>query len=262
MDIVVCVKQVAQTSEAEIRIDESGKDIRKEDLVFDLNEADNYALEEALLIKEKFGGIVTVITLGDKDSDRMLRTCLSKGADNAIRLWDSGFQGSDGYATAKILASAIKKLKFDIILTGIQASDDGYAQVGVALAQILGIPHASMVTKLEIEDGKARVERELESGLGEVVEVKLPALFTIQTGINEPRYGSVRGIKMALKKPIRVMDSSALGLAKDEVGESGSKTKVEKLFIPVIEKRAEIIQGDPNEVSEKLSKVLKERGLI
>lgn len=262
MDIIVCVKQVAQTSEAEISIDENQRDIRKENLVFDLNEADNYALEEALLIKERFGGNLTVITLGDEDSDRMLRTCLSKGADNAIRLTDSRFEGSDGYVTAKILASAIKKLKFDIILTGIQASDDGYAQVGVALAQLLGIPHVSMVTKLEIENNKARVERELENGLGEVIDVELPAVFTIQTGINEPRYGSVRGIKIALKKPIKVMDSSELGLGEEEIGEPGSKTKIEKIFIPIVEKRAEIIQGDTDEVSEKLSKVLKDKGLI
>ena len=262
MDIIVCVKQVAQTAEAEISIGETQKDIKKENLVFDINEADNYALEEALLIKEKFGGTVTVITLGTQDSDKMLRTCLSKRADNAIRLTDSGFQGSDGFATAKILASAIRKLKFDIVLTGIQASDDGYAQVGVALAQLLGIPHTSMVTKLTIENSRTKVERELEDGLGEVLEVSLPAAFTIQTGINEPRYGSVRGIKEALKKSIKILDLSELELKEDEVGETGSMTKVEKLLIPVVEKKAEIIKGGTDEISSEFTRILKDKRLI
>ena len=262
MDVIVCVKRVPETSEAEVKIDTSGKDIVQEGLVFNINEADNYALEEALLLKEKMGGSVTLITMGPKEADDTLRMGLAKGADTAIRLDDPQFSECDGIATARILSSAIKELNYDLILTGCIASDDGYSQVGPALAEMLGIPHASMVTKVESEESKTQVSRELEGGLLEVLDIQLPAVLTIQTGINEPRYASIMGIAKASKKEIALKGSGDLGLKEDEVGKKGSKTYIEELTIPIQEKMAELIPGAPEEAADKLSAILKERGLV
>lgn len=262
MDIIVCVKHVPDTAEAEVTIDPSGRDIKKEGLPFDINEWDNYAIEEALLLKEKHGGKVTVITVGPEEYNETLRKCLAKGADEAIRLYDESFKGSDGYTTAKILCSAIKNMKFDLILTGAMAGDDGYAQVGVTLAEMLGVPHASLVKKVEVKDGWVKVNRELEGGLEEVAEVKLPAVLTIQTGINEPRYVSIAGIRRAAKKEIKVLGLAELGLSKEEVGEPGSPTRLERLFIPEVTKKVEVLTGDPSEVASKLANVLKEKGVL
>ncbi len=262
MDIIVCVKHIPETAEAEITIDKSRKRIETEDLVFDINEWDDYALEEAVLLKEKLGGSVTAVTVGSEEADSTLRKCLARGADRAIRLTDKAFEGSDGYATAKILHSAIKDLPHDLILTGAQAGDDGYAQVGVTLAELLGIPHATMVKKIELTEDQVRVNRELEGGLEEIVEVKLPALLTIQTGINEPRYVSIMGIRRARKKEIKVLGLSDLGLKEDEVGESGSWITVERMFVPPVEKEVEILEGTSDEVTSKITEILRARGLI
>jgi electron transfer flavoprotein beta subunit len=262
MNIIVCVKHVPDTAEAEVTIDDSGRDIEKERLPFDINEWDNYALEEALLMKEKYGGKVTAITVGPEEAYETLRKCLAKGVDEAIRLYDEAFKGSNGYVTAKILYNAIKNLKYDLILTGVQAADDGYAQVGVALAEMLGIQHVSMVKKVEIKEDMIRVNRELEGGLEEVVEVKLPAVLTIQTGINEPRYVSVAGIRRAARKEVRVLGLADVGLRSEETGEQASPTKLEKLFIPEIVKKTEILTGSPSEASEKLLAILKEKGVL
>ena len=262
MDIIVCVKRVPETAESEVKIDPSGKAINQEGLAFTINEADNYALEEALLVKEKLGGTVTVITMGAKESDDTLRMGLAKGADTAIRLDDPAFAESDGVATARILASAIKDMQYDLVMTGCIAADDYYSQVGPALAEFLGIPHAAMVTKVELNDGQAEVSRELEGGLLEVLDIKLPSVLTIQTGINEPRYASIMGIAKASKKEITLKGLGDLGLGEDQVGRKGSKTCIEKLTLPVQEKMAELIPGAPEEAAEKLSGILKERGLV
>jgi len=262
MDIIVCVKHVPETAEVEITVDRSERGIETEDLVFDINEWDDYALEEAVLLKEKLGGSVTAVTVGSEEADSTLRKCLARGADKAIRVTDEAFRSSDGYAIAKILHRAIKDLPFDLVLTGALAGDNGYAQVGVALAEMLGIPHAAMVKKLEPTEDLVRVNRELEGGLEEVLEVKLPALFTIQTGINEPRYVSIMGIRKARKKEITVLNLKALQMEADEVGESGSWVKVERMFIPPVEKEAEIFEGTPDEVASRTAEILRSRGLI
>jgi len=262
LDIVVCVKHVPETAEAELKIDASGKAIEKTGLVFDINEWDDYALEEAVRIKEKLGGTITAITIGAEDSDSTLRKCLARGADRAIRVTDLKFEGSDGYAIAKILRSVIKDLAFDIILTGAQAGDDGYAMVGPILAEMLGIPHATMVKKIELGDGTAKVNRELEGGLEEMVEVKLPALFSVQTGINEPRYVSIMGIRKAMQKEIKVLGLADIGLNENDVGEAGSWIKIQKMFAPPVEKQAEFLKGSPEEVSAKIAEILRARGLI
>jgi electron transfer flavoprotein beta subunit len=262
LDIVVCVKHVPETAEAELKIDATGKGIEKAGLVFDINEWDDYALEEAVRIKEKFGGTVTAITVGPEDSESTLRKCLARGADRAIRLTDQKFAGSDAYATAKILNSVIKNLHFDLILTGAQAGDDGSAVVGPVLAELLGIPHATMVKKIEFSNGKAIVNRELEGGLEERVEVKLPALFAVQTGINEPRYVSIMGIRKAMQKEVKVMGLADIGLSENDVGEAGSWLRIEKLYVPPVEKQAEFLKGSPDEIATKIVEILKSKGLI
>ena len=262
MDIIVCVKHVPDTTEAEIAIRDDEKGIKKEGLVFDINEADNYAIEEALLLKEEFDGAITVLTVGPPEADETLRMCLAKGADKAVRLTDERFEGSDGFATARILSEAIKDMDYDLVLTGVQADDDGSAQVGVTLAEMLDIPHAALVVSTELEDGKMKVHRELEGGLHEVLEIELPALLTIQTGINEPRYASIFGIRKAMKKEIETLDLEDLGLAEGAVGEAGSKTSLVKLFIPVVTAQATILEGSPEEVSSELVTVLKNEGVV
>jgi len=262
MDIVVCVKRVPDTTEAEIAIRDDGRGIKEEGLVFDINEADNYAVEEALLLKEELGGSVTVLTVGPPEADEALRMCLAKGADRAVRLTDERFEGSDSYATARILAQAIKGMDYDLVLTGCMADDDGAAQVGVTLAEMLGIPHAALVVSTEVEDGRIKVHRELEGGLHEVLEIELPALLTIQTGINEPRYASIFGIRKAMKKEIEVLGLEDLGLAEEAVGEAGSKTSLIRLFIPEVTAQATILEGSPEEVSTELVTIFKNEGVI
>lgn len=260
MEIIVCVKHVPETAGAEIVIDQTGKDIKKDNLVFDINDWDKYATEEALLLKEKLGGSVTAVTIGEESANDTLRRALAMGADSAIRIWDDAFEGSDGYVTARILSRIIKGMKFDLVLTGAQASDDGFGQVGPTLAQLLGIPHAVLVTKVEINDKKGRVRRELEGGLEEMVEIELPAAFSIQTGINEPRYVSIMGIRKAKKRGVKVVSLKDIGLNEEEVGKAGSLIELEELFLPPVGKTAEILEGNPDEVSARMANILKEKG--
>lgn len=260
MNIIVCIKRVPETAEADISIDKSGKDIDKSGLVFDLNEWDSYAIEEAILLKEKFGGAVTVLSMGGEDSNESLRKCLAMGADDAIRLTDPAFNGSDGFATAKILAEAIRKVPYDLIFTGTQAEDDGYGQVGVVLAGLLGIPHAALVNRIEVQEKKIKAHRELEGGLEEVVEIDLPAVLTIQTGINEPRYVSIMGIRKVAKKEIKTFGASDLNLKADEVGLSGSDIRLEKIFPPPVGEGAEMLEGKPEEIALRVFDILKDKG--
>jgi len=262
MDIIVCVKHVPETAEADIKIDGTGKAVEKSGLVFDINEWDDYALEEAVRLKEKLGGTVTAITLGSEEADNTLRKCLARGADKAIRLTDPKFEGSDGYATAKILSKVIKDIPFNLVLTGAQAGDDGSAVVGTILAELLGIPHATMVKKVEPSGEIVRVNRELEGGLEEVLEVKLPAVLAVQTGINEPRYVSIMGTRKAMQKEIKVIGLSGIGLSESEVGEAGSWVKTQKMYVPPVEKQAEFLKGSPEEVASRIGEVLKAKGLL
>jgi len=262
LDIVVCVKHVPETAEAELKIDASGKTIDKAGLVFDINEWDDYALEEAVRIKEKLGGTVTAITIGPQDSESTLRKCLARGADKAIRLTDQKFEGSDAYATAKILHSVIKTLHYDLILLGAQASDTGNAATGPILAELLGIPHATMVKKIELAQNTAKINRELEGGLEEQLEIRLPALFAVSTGINEPRYVSIMGIRKAMQKEIKVMTLADTGLTENDVGIAGSWLNIEKLYVPPVEKQAEFLKGTPDEIAAKILEIIKSKGLI
>lgn len=262
MDVIVCVKHVPETAEADLKINSTGKGIEKTGLVFDINEWDDYALEEAVRLKEKFGGTVTAITIGAEDADNTLRKCLARGADKAVRLTDPKFENSDGYVIAKILHKVVKDMPFNLILTGAQADDDSYAVVGPFLAELLGVPHATMVKKIELTGEVAKINRELEGGLQEIVEVKLPSVLSIQTGINEPRYVSIMGTRKAMQKEIKVMSLAETGLGESEVGEAGSWVTIQKMYVPPVEKLAEFLKGSPEEVASKIAEILRAKGLI
>jgi len=262
LEIVVCVKQVPATAEVDLVVDDSGRGIESQGLVQEMNEWDEYAIEEALLIKERLGGTVTAITMGPEGSDAVLRRCLAKGADNAIWLKDEAFEGSDAYATAKVLHAAIKVLEYDLVFTGAQSGDDNYSAVGGILAGLLGLAHAQMVKKVEVGEGALVVNRELEGGLEETLELPMPALLSIQTGLNEPRYVSIMGIRKARKKEIAVKGLGDLGLTGDDVGEAGSWMRVQRVYAPPVEKEPEILEGSPEEVAGRLVEVFRSRGLI
>ncbi len=248
---------VPDTSETEVRVDSSGKDILKVRLIYTTNEADNYALETALLLKEKFGGTITLITVGEPKSDEILRIGLAKGADRAIRLTDSLFEKGDAWITAKALSRAISQIKYDLILTGCIATDDGFSQIGPTLASLLNIPSAAYVNKIEVIDNtKLRINRELEGGILEKKEIPLPALLTIQTGINTPRYPSIIGIKKATAKMIEVYNSQQLNLDPNTVK---CLVELEKMYHPLVESKAEIITGTEEEISAKLTDIIKEK---
>jgi electron transfer flavoprotein beta subunit len=257
LDIVVCIKRVPQTAEADVKVDSTGKDIIEDRLTFDMNESDTYALEEAILLKEKFGGTLTAVSFGHVEAEDTLRIALAKGADNAVRIREEDFPGLDGCATAQVLAAAIKEIKHDVVFTGCLATDDYYSQVGAALAEVLGIPHATLVTKIDIADAKAHAYRELEGGLLEHLEITLPALFTIQTGINEPRYASLIAIRRAAKKEIKVVGKETI--APETIV---TQSTLDELYTPPVGKRAEILTGSMDEISAKFGNVVKEKGLL
>lgn len=260
MDIIVCIKRVPDVSEVEVRIDSAGTGIKDDDLVYGLNEWDRFAVEEALQLKERHGGKVTVITVGDDDSEEVLRRALAMGADAAIRLTDPRFAGADGYVTARILHAAISKRRFDLILAGSVSSDSGSGVVGGMLAAMLGIPQVALATSLEVENGKAVVQHEVEGGLERLLEVDMPVLVTVQTGINEPRYVSIRGIRKVAGVDIPSLDADALGLESDQLGSRW--VTVEEMFLPPAGGGAEILQGRTDEVVEQLVERLKSRGGI
>jgi len=252
MKILVCMKQVPQ-KDAPLKLNESGTWIR-EDVSYEVNEPDAYALEEALRQKEKSGGgEVVVITAGPARAQQVLREGLAKGADRAIHLEDPGFVGLDAFNTAKAFAAAIKDEQFDLIFTGLQSDDYGYAQTGVILAEILGWPHATIIMQIEKSDAGIKVKRELEAGFFQNVDIPLPAVLTIQSGINKLRYATLIGIKQAKNKPLRkvTMDEvrSALG---------DNMQKIEKLYVPQKTKKTEMLEGAPAEVAKKLVAKLKD----
>lgn len=264
MNIAVCVKQVPDTSDpdTEVHIDSSGKGVDQGKFSFVINDADNFAVEEAILLKEKHGGEVVVVNVGSEAANQVIRMALAKGGDSAIRLDDDKFGGSDPVALARILQAAIKDLNCDIVMAGCLASDDGYGAVGQALAQMMGVPHAAYVKTVDVDGDKLKIGRELEGGLLEMDEISTPCVLTIQTGGNEPRYASFKGIREASKKEIKVMDLAATGLSEDQVGEAGSVAVMVQYSVPEVGELAEILEGDPAETAGKLAGILKEKGLV
>ena len=260
MEILVCVKKVPDTADAEVVLKPDGKGIREEDLAFGINEWDNYAVEEAIRIKEAHGGRVTVATIGAPDSEDVLRRCLAMGADEAIMIDEAPFMGSDPYGIARGLRGVVKKNAYDLVLAGTQAGDDGYAMVGPVLAGYLGWPHATLVTSIALEEKKIAVTRELEGGLEEMLTLELPAVLTIQTGINEPRFVSIMGIRKVRSKEIPVLGLGDLGLASGEVGEHANLLVSLGFSQPPAGRAAEMIKGTPAEVAQKILDILKEKG--
>ncbi len=261
MNIVVCAKRVPETAETELRIEDDGSSIREEGIVFDINEWDNYALEEALRLREEHEGTVTVVTLGSDASEEMIRSCVAKGADETVLLCDPVLQKGDAVAVARALAAVIRRLDCDLVLTGTQASDDGWGQVGPLVAHLLEIPCATLVTHVEVEGSTVLVRRELEEELQEKVQMTLPALLAVQTGINEPRYASVRGIRKALKHEIEKPDLSSLGLHESDVGVAGSRSRVLKLFHPPRGEKAVMLEGTPSQCASELLGILRSKGV-
>jgi len=244
------MKQVPQ-KDAPLKLNESGTWIR-EDVSYEVNEPDAYALEEALRQKEKHTGEVVVITAGPARAQTVLREGLAKGADRAIHLEDNGFVGLDAFNTAKAFAAAIKDEQFDLIFTGLQSDDYGYAQTGVILAQILGWPHATIIMHIDKTDAGIKVKRELEAGFFQNVDMPLPAVLTIQSGINKLRYATLIGIKQAKNKPLRKVTMDEV---KGSLGDN--MQKIEKLYIPQKTKKTEMLEGPPAEVAKKLVEKLK-----
>ncbi len=262
MDILVCVKRVPDTAENEISVNGSGTDIERDDLVYSVNEWDNYAVEEAIQIRDKVGGSVTVISVGDSESEEVLRREMAMGADKGILISDGAFEGSDGKGLAVILKTAIEKDKYDLIFTGAQA-DDGAGQVGGMLAAMLDLPYASLVNFIEVsDDKKIKIGREIAGGQQEIDEIDLPCVLSIQTGINEPRYVGIRGIRKVASVEIPVLGASDLGIDQGLVGSAAAKVSRVDYFMPALGKGAEILEGSIEEKADKLIELLKSKGGI
>jgi electron transfer flavoprotein beta subunit len=260
MEILVCVKRVPDTAENEIEVGKDGTDIRREDLVYSVNEWDNYAVEEAIQIRDNVGGSVTVVTVGDEEAEEVLRREMAMGADNGLLLDDDAFAGGDGKGIAAILKAAVEKGQYDLVLTGAQA-DDGAGQIGGMLAALLDWPYASVVNAIEVVDDKnLRVGREIEGGNQEINDIELPCVLSIQTGINEPRYVGIRGIRKVASVEIPSLGASELGLGADAVGAAAAKVKRLDYFVPEMGAGAEILEGSTEEIAEKVIELLKSKG--
>ena len=256
MEILVCVKRVPDSAENEIEMNSAGNDIERDDLVYSVNEWDNYAVEEAIQIVDKVGGSVTVVTVGDEEADEVLRREMAMGAEKGILVNDEDYEGSDAKGIASILKSVVEKGSYDLIMTGAQG-DEGYAAVGGMLAAMLDLPYASLVNKVETGDGKITIGREIEGGNQEMNELNMPCVLSIQTGINEPRYVGIRGIRKVASVEIPELDAEALGVA---AGSDNAKVKKVDYFIPETGDGAEMLEGSTEEIIGKLIELLKANG--
>lgn len=259
MEILVCARRVPDTSENEIELNSAGNDIERDDLVYSINEWDNYAVEEALQIVARVGGTVTVVTVGGEDDEEILRREMAMGATHGVLISDGAFSGSDGRGIATILKAFVQKGHYDLILTGVQAEDGG-AQVGGMLAAMLDYPFASLVNSIEVLDGKLKVSREIAGGNKEINEIDLPCVLSIQTGINEPRYVGMRGIRQVASVPIPTPNAADLGVDPATVGLAAAKVKRLDYFVPALGKGAEMLQGSREEIIDKLAELVAAKG--
>jgi electron transfer flavoprotein beta subunit len=260
VDILVCVKRVPDTSENEIELNRDGNDIERDDLVYSVNEWDNYAVEAALQLVEAGGGNVTVATVGSEDDEEILRREMAMGAKKSALISDEAFDGADGAGIASLLKAFVQKNKYDLILTGAQA-EDGAAQVGGMLAAMLDYPFASLVNSIEVVDGsKLKVGREIEGGNKEMNEIDLPCVLSIQTGINEPRYVGMRGIQQVASVEIPTFGATDLRIDTASVGKSAAKVQRTDYFVPVLGKGAEILGGSREEIIDKMIELVKAKG--
>lgn len=266
MRIVVCVKQVPAT-ESKLAITRDGTDIERAGLSFVVNPYDEFAVEEALQIKERLGaGDVTVLSLrphmAQKPEDT-LRTCLAMGADRAILLSDPAFEGGDSWTTALVLAAALRRLAFDLLLFGKQAVDDDGGAVGIQVAEVLGIPHVAVVNKLDINQQAQTIvaHRQIEGGI-EVVESPLPSLITCQKGLNEPRYPSLPGIMKAKQKPLEIWNQETIGVEPGAVGAVGAQLAVVHLELPPARPAGRILSDDAATAVKELVRLLREEAQV
>ncbi len=252
MKIAVCIKQVP-TRDWQPRVDESGRWIREQDASYEMNEPDAYALEESLRLKEKHGGEVVVCSAGPARVAQVLREALARGADRAIHVEDDRLAAADAFAVSAALAAAMKDDQFDLILTGLQSDDQGFAQTGVVLAERLGLSHATIIMEVQASDAGLRVKRELEGGWFQWVSMPLPAVLTIQSGINQLRYATLKGIMAAKKKEIRKAAwSSPAAAVQTILG----------LYVPAKTKKTEILGGSAAEASRALVQKLREEARV
>jgi electron transfer flavoprotein beta subunit len=252
MKIAVCIKQVV-TREWQLRVNDTKTWIRDQDASFELNEPDAYALEEALRLKEKHGGEVVVCSAGPARVASVLREALARGADRAIHVESDTFTSADAFVIADGLAAAIRDEQFDLVLTGLQSDDQGFGQVGVVLAEKLGIPHATIIMEVQATEGSLRVKRELEGGWFQWITLPMPALLTIQSGINQLRYATLKGIMAAKKKEIRKTTPAAGGSAAQ---------KILSIHFPEKDKKTQMIPGSPVEAAKALVQKLRDEARV
>jgi electron transfer flavoprotein beta subunit len=250
MKIIVSIKQVP-VRDSQLRIDPGGRWIQEGDLSFEINEPDAYALEEALQLKEKHGGEVIALCAGPARASQTIREALAKGADRAIHIEEENLSSLDTLGLAKVLAKAVEPEKADLIMTGLQSDDLGYGQTGVVLAEILGLPHGTIIMAVEKQDGSIKVKRELENGWFQNVQMPLPAVLTIQSGINKLRYATLMGIKKAKTKEIKRLTMGELGVS------STPTASIEKIYMPQRSKQTQILDGTAKEAAAKLVEKLK-----
>jgi electron transfer flavoprotein beta subunit len=248
MRIAVCVKQVV-TREWQVRINEAKTWVRDQDASWELNEPDAYALEEALRLKEKHGGEVVVISAGPARVAQVLREALARGADRAIHVQGDHLASAEAFTTADALASALKDEQVDLVLTGLQSDDQGFAQVGVILAERLGAPHSTIIMDVQVDGTALRVKRELEGGWFQWVAMPLPAVLTIQSGINQLRYATLKGIMAAKKKEIKAVSAAA---------PSTTRQRITSIYVPSKGKQTKLIEGSAAEAGKELVRILRE----
>ncbi len=248
MNIIVCIKQVP-AKDAPLSI--TGNWIKESDIGFEMNEPDSFALEEALRLKEKHGGEVIALSMGPERVKQTIKEALAKGADRGIHIADDQFAQLDPLSTASALAAAVKKEKVDLVLTGLQSDDHGFGQTGVLLAGVLDLPHATIIMQIEVADGRLKLKRELEAGWFQHIECPLPAVLSIQSGINKVRYATLKGIMAAKKKEIAVITRESLGAA------ASPTQKIEKIYVPTKSKKTEFLTGSAKDVAAKLVEKLK-----
>ena len=248
MNIIVCIKQVP-AKDAPLQI--AGNWIREADIGFEMNEPDSFALEEALRLKEKHGGEVVALSMGPDRVKQTIKEALAKGADRGIHVADDKFFALDPLGSARALAAAIQKERADLVLTGLQSDDHGFGQTGVLLAGLLNLPHATIIMQIDVQDGKMKLKRELEAGWFQWMECPLPAVLSIQSGINKVRYATLKGIMAAKKKEIAV-------ISRESMGASGEPTQlIERIYVPQKTKKTEFLTGTPKEAAAKLVEKLK-----
>jgi electron transfer flavoprotein beta subunit len=251
MLIVVCVKQVV-TREWQVRVNEAKSWIRDQDASFELNEPDAYALEEALRLREKHGGEVVVVSAGPARATQVLREALARGADRAVHVQGDQFASADAFATADALAAALADEKVDLVLTGLQSDDQGFAQVGVVLAERLGMAHSTIIMDVQIDGGTLKVKRELEGGWFQWITMPLPAVLTIQSGINQLRYATLKGIMAAKKKEIRTVTPPP----------AVARQRILSIYVPEKGKRTRLIAGTPAEAGKELVRILRDEARV